>query len=144
MAVINLKSQKGAALVTVIILGSVIGILALTTYRFVDVNMKQTGHLNLRHEAQYTAHAGIEAALYGLRNKTQDGLVGIVKPDGTSAGFDQAEEATLFFDVDKVTYGATRSSKLRRRTAEVKIIKDGLTRDGLRKRYKIISKTEYV
>ena len=137
----NISNERGAALATVIIMGMVIGILALSTYKYADVRAKQTGHVSLRREAQYSSQAGLEIALYGLRNKTEDSLRGIIDPTGASAGF---EEGARYLDVDAATLGEDRTSSLNRRSVEVSITESGTTSDGLRKRYKIISKTKYV
>ena len=138
----QVNNQRGAVLATVIIMGTVIGILAITTFRFVDMNTKQTGHLTLRREAQYTARSGLEATLYGLRNKKSDTIEGIIAPNGNPAGFE--DTGTMFLDVDTVTFGSKKVNKLNRRTAEIKVEIMGKTQDNLRNRYKITSKTQYV
>lgn len=136
-----MNSERGAALSTVIIMGLLIGILALSTYKYMDIKVKQTRHMSLRREAQYAARAGLEMALFGLRNKTSDSLEGIVDPAGNSAGFQNGDR---FLNVDHARLSAAKADGLNRRTVQLSVVQDGITSDGLRNRYKIMSKTKYV
>lgn len=141
MCDVPINNERGAALATVVIMGLVIGILSFSTYKYADIRTKQTGHVSLRREAQYTAKAGVEATKFGLRNKLEDSLQGIVDSSGVAAGF---EEGDLYFDIDTGTIGGDQTNALNRRMAKVSVEDVGMTSDGMRRRYKITSRSNYV
>ncbi|OED35674.1 hypothetical protein AB834_04520 [PVC group bacterium (ex Bugula neritina AB1)] len=141
-----LNDEKGAILFAVIFFGMILSIVGMTVFKYMDSNVKQTGHLHLRREANYTAKAAIEAVLYGLRNKTDDSLDGIVNHKGENIGFEAvSEDEPIFFYVDDVEFNTNlKNDKMKRHVSEVYVTEEGMTRDGLRKRYKVVAKTRYV
>lgn len=134
-------NEKGAVMAIIVIVGTIITILALAAINFAGLSSQQMGRMRSRSEALYAAKAGVEVALFGLRNKTSDSLAGIVAPDGVNSA--RFNEGARYLDLDTVELTTARGDNVGRKTVRILVEEDGTTADGLRKRYKLTSQVAY-
>ncbi len=133
--------NKGMALGVVVFFGTLIGLLAMLGYRFIFSHVRMASHITNRTEALYTSRAGMEYALFRLRNS--DSLSFLTDfNSGVYAGKYYKE-----IDIDD-PFGASGFLSKKRRLAKILIepySADALnptsitTKDGIRNRYKVTS-----
>ncbi len=137
-----IQCNRGIALGVVVVIGTVIGIFALVTYTFVRTQVKTSFHISNRKEAMYTARAGIEYALFRLRNSNEE---------DASEEFLPAPEFTKRGDVFEKDLNVedpfgTELNELARKNVTINIEPyaadpddpiNTKTADGLRNRYKV-------
>jgi hypothetical protein len=143
-----LNNKKGLALAYVIIFGVILSIFAGVIFKIVNYGMKIKGHVIYRQNAKYTAQAGIEYALFRLRNssKNYDNFLS----DFTETTIEDYSKYEKTIDIDNPFSNEEEFlsedivvQQIKRKKPDIIITEVGMTADGLRPRYKVSAVVNY-
>lgn len=136
--------RLGFVLPFVIIAGIAVSTVVVYQLKSTTQSAQKSGKLYARDQARLTSLSGIEYAKYGIRNRTEESVKGIISAStGQSAGF---QNGSVKLDVKNIALEgeADYDSTLPHRFyTDLTITTDGVTADGLRPRYKIVSSSHY-
>jgi len=142
---IKLFSQKGFTLGTVVIYGTIIGLLAFAGYKFLSNYLKLSTGLGHTTQALYTARSGLEFGLFALRNERKD----YKDPNFLKNASFSKSGNTFTRKVDvKNPFGTVGISKARESTVVqiepyIAYVGSEKTKDGIRTRYIVKSSVSY-
>lgn len=138
------KMRLGFVLPFVVIAGVVVSAVAVYQLRTTTQSAQKSGKLYSRDQARLTAQSGVEYAKYVVRNRISEGVSGIISSStGQSAGF---QNGSLKLDVKNIALEGEfnyDSSLADRFYTTLTITEAGKTSDGLRPRYRIVSRSDY-
>lgn len=137
----SINNEKGVILGTVVVLGLILGILAVTSYLFMGQRAMRGYNVIKKKQALYSGRAGIEYALFRLRN-SKESAPGFLSDFSVSGN-----TYTKIIDVTDPLGSGPTPSTLKRNTVNVLIEREGagteMTDDGIRPKYKIVANVEY-